>query len=173
MYMVSRARPCRATRARRPSACRDRRRARCRRHSRSARCTDWPTSSDGCGGGVARRLPPAVRDERHRDGRARRPIGELHRRRRAEPGGDAAERDRDADRQQVERAGDELGADQHRGQRSTRSSRRYIGLHRGPRRHLALQAQAYATLFAMARRLLIGSRHPSHRRPPCGDGFAL
>ena len=32
----------------------------------------------------------------------------------AQPRGDAAQRDGDADRQQVERAGDELGADQHR-----------------------------------------------------------
>ena len=58
------------------------------------------------------REAPAVRGDRQRDAQD---AGdrELHRQRGAQPGGDAAQRDGDADREQVERAGEELGADQH------------------------------------------------------------
>ena len=70
-------------------------------------------SSPGCGGGSPRRTPPAMRDHRP-DDREHAGGQQLHRHRRAEPRGDAAERERDADGEQVERAGEQLGADQHR-----------------------------------------------------------
>ena len=75
--------------------------------------TVCPTSSEGCGGGVARAsrqrcatiVSTTPQDARHR---------ELHRLAGAEQCGDAAKRRGDADRQQIERAGEELGANQNR-----------------------------------------------------------
>ena len=94
----------------------------CRRPSSPSTRTDWPTSSGAAAAAAPRRsrqrcaaIVPATPNTP--------PIDELHGQRRAEPRGEAAHDEGDADREQVERAGHELGADQHRRQRPTRSSK--------------------------------------------------
>ena len=75
----------------------------------------------------ARRAPRASGARRsYRDHREHAADEQLHRHATRRATRRCRRRERDADRQQVERAGHELGADQQRRQRSTRSSNRVI-----------------------------------------------